>query len=106
MAHGLGAGAWRPAPPLARLPASRFLAAVQLARRCGPTSCNAGLRSNQVMSAGGDEPVVLSEVRGAVGVLTLNRPTRLNAWTGEMQALLYGHLENFEVCMTTRRAKM
>ena len=95
------------APPrLARLPASRFLAAVQLARRCGPTSCNAGLRSNQVMSAGGDEPVVLSEVRGAVGVLTLNRPTRLNAWTGEMQALLYGHLENFEVCMTTRRAKM
>eukprot|EP01047_Picozoa_sp_COSAG01_P118339 COSAG01_NODE_47019_length_394_cov_1.566102_1_plen_29_part_10 len=25
--------------------------------------------------------VVLSEVVGGVGVLTLNRPTRLNAWT-------------------------
>eukprot|EP01052_Picozoa_sp_SAG31_P066891 SAG31_NODE_25685_length_456_cov_1.299720_1_plen_82_part_10 len=40
--------------------------------------------------------VVLSEVVGSVGVLTLNRPERLNAWTGEMQTMLYDGFERFE----------
>lgn len=31
------------------------------------------------------EPVVLSEARGAVLLVTLNRPGRLNAWTDEME---------------------
>jgi enoyl-CoA hydratase/carnithine racemase len=29
--------------------------------------------------------VVLIDVRDGVAVLTLNRPDRLNAWTGKMQ---------------------
>jgi enoyl-CoA hydratase/carnithine racemase len=40
--------------------------------------------------------VVLSEVReDGVGVLTLNRPERLNAWTHEMQVTLFDRLEAF-----------
>ena len=31
-----------------------------------------------------DDDVVLSERRGAVALLTLNRPERLNAWTGQL----------------------
>jgi enoyl-CoA hydratase/carnithine racemase len=40
--------------------------------------------------------VVLSEVVGGVGVLTLNRPARLNAWTAALQRQLYGGLRAFE----------
>lgn len=32
------------------------------------------------------EPVVLSHREGAVAVLTLNRPDRMNGWTGELEA--------------------
>jgi enoyl-CoA hydratase len=39
---------------------------------------------------------VLREVRGNVGILTLNRPRRLNAWTGQMQTELYDGLQAFE----------
>ena len=41
----------------------------------------------------GSEAVVLSEVRGRVGVLTLNRPERMNAWTAEMQTALFDGLD-------------
>ena len=36
-----------------------------------------------------DEPVVLSERRDGVLVLTLNRPARLNAWTRELEELYF-----------------
>ncbi len=37
--------------------------------------------------------VVLSEVReDGVAVLTLNRPERLNAWTGELERRYFGAL--------------
>jgi enoyl-CoA hydratase/carnithine racemase len=35
------------------------------------------------------DPIVLCEVRDNVALLTLNRPGRLNAWTGEMNALYF-----------------
>jgi enoyl-CoA hydratase/carnithine racemase len=35
------------------------------------------------------DPVVLSELRGAVVLLTLNRPDRLNGWTDEMERLYF-----------------
>jgi enoyl-CoA hydratase/carnithine racemase len=38
------------------------------------------------------EPVVLSEHRGAVLLVTLNRPARLNAWTDEMEDLYFDTL--------------
>jgi enoyl-CoA hydratase/carnithine racemase len=37
--------------------------------------------------------VVLAERRGAVLVLTLNRPERLNAWTDELEARYFEHLD-------------
>ncbi len=36
--------------------------------------------------------VVLKEVRDGVAVLTLNRPERLNAWTGELEQTYFGLL--------------
>jgi enoyl-CoA hydratase/carnithine racemase len=39
---------------------------------------------------------VLVCVRGSVGILTLNRPTRLNAWTGPMATALYDGMKAFE----------
>ncbi len=39
------------------------------------------------------EPHVLFERRGRVGLITLNRPDRLNAWTAEMDRLLRRFLE-------------
>jgi 2-(1,2-epoxy-1,2-dihydrophenyl)acetyl-CoA isomerase len=39
------------------------------------------------------EPHVLFERRGRVGVITLNRPHRLNAWTAEMDRLLRESIE-------------
>eukprot|EP00041_Stephanoeca_diplocostata_P028156 m.788167 g.788167 ORF g.788167 m.788167 type:complete len:273 (+) comp23314_c0_seq4:90-908(+) len=38
---------------------------------------------------------VLTEVQGRVGVITLNRPERLNAWNKELQTQLYDALESF-----------
>ena len=37
--------------------------------------------------------VVLMEVQGGVALLTLNRPERLNAWTGEMERAYFDMLE-------------
>jgi enoyl-CoA hydratase/carnithine racemase len=39
------------------------------------------------------EPVVLQERRGAIAVLTLNRPDRMNGWTPEMERLYFDALE-------------
>lgn len=41
-------------------------------------------------------PVVLKTIKGKVGILTLNRPKRLNAWTGPLQTQLYDGLVDFE----------
>ncbi|HZU76459.1 MAG TPA: enoyl-CoA hydratase-related protein [Dehalococcoidia bacterium] len=38
-------------------------------------------------------PVVLFEKRGRVGLITLNRPERLNAWSAEMQEMLRASVE-------------
>jgi enoyl-CoA hydratase/carnithine racemase len=37
--------------------------------------------------------VVEKHLEDGVAILTLNRPERLNAWTGEMEASYFGHLE-------------
>ena len=39
-----------------------------------------------------EEPHVLFEKTGRVGVITLNRPARLNAWSGEMAAGVRSHV--------------
>jgi len=44
------------------------------------------------MSPEGD-PHTLFDKIGRVGVITLNRPKSLNAWTGEMSAKVQEHLE-------------
>lgn len=46
-------------------------------------------------SATATQPVVLFEQRGRVGLITLNRPESLNAWSGEMARLLR---ESIEAC--------
>jgi enoyl-CoA hydratase/carnithine racemase len=45
---------------------------------------------------------VLSEVRGAVGILTLNRPSVLNAWNAAMRARLVEALDELEADETVR----
>lgn len=40
------------------------------------------------------EPHVLYERRGRVGLITLNRPERLNAWSQEMAQLVRQHIED------------
>ena len=40
--------------------------------------------------------LVLAERRGAVLVLTLNRPERLNAWTDALEDRYYAHLDAAE----------
>jgi 2-(1,2-epoxy-1,2-dihydrophenyl)acetyl-CoA isomerase len=40
------------------------------------------------------EPHVLLEKRGRVGIVTLNRPERLNAWSREMARLVREHIAN------------
>ena len=40
-------------------------------------------------SGRGEDPLVRYEVRGAVAVLTLNRPERHNAWTFELEQELF-----------------
>jgi len=43
------------------------------------------------------EEVVLHEVRDdGVGILTLNRPERMNAWTGELETRYFELLEDFD----------
>lgn len=43
------------------------------------------------------EEVVLHEVRDdGVGILTLNRPDRMNAWTGELEDRYFSLLEDFD----------
>jgi enoyl-CoA hydratase/carnithine racemase len=45
------------------------------------------------MSEATQSEVVLSKVEDGVALLTLNRPDRLNAWTGEMERTYFGLLE-------------
>lgn len=45
---------------------------------------------------------VLSEVRGAVGILTLNRPQVLNAWNAAMRSRLVEALDEMEANETVR----
>lgn len=47
------------------------------------------------MSASGEETPVLSEVDGGVGLITLNRPDKLNAWTPAMRLAYFDTLEMF-----------
>ncbi len=42
------------------------------------------------------DDVVLSESRGAVRLLTLNRPERLNAWTGALEQAYFTLLDEAE----------
>ncbi|TWH02677.1 enoyl-CoA hydratase/carnithine racemase [Nocardioides sp. J9] len=42
------------------------------------------------------QETVLAERRGAVAVLTLNRPARLNAWTDELERRYFGLLDEAE----------
>jgi enoyl-CoA hydratase/carnithine racemase len=42
------------------------------------------------------DEVVLTERRGAVGIIFLNRPAALNAWTGRMQQLCFSALAAME----------
>ncbi len=51
---------------------------------------------------GGDAGVVLSEQRGAVLVLTLNRPDRLNAWTRQMETRYFDLLDDADDDPTVR----
>ena len=48
------------------------------------------------MAADPATDLVLAERRGAVLVLTLNRPERLNAWTDALEARYYEHLDAAE----------
>ena len=45
---------------------------------------------------------ILSEVRGPVGILTLNRPDKLNAWNAPMRSRLIEALEELEADETVR----
>jgi 2-(1,2-epoxy-1,2-dihydrophenyl)acetyl-CoA isomerase len=45
------------------------------------------------MTTTATQPAVLFEQQGRVGLITLNRPERLNAWTREMASLLLGHID-------------
>ncbi|MHB8577890.1 MAG: enoyl-CoA hydratase/isomerase family protein [Dehalococcoidia bacterium] len=52
-------------------------------------------REDVMVNATATEPIVLFERRGRVGLITLNRPDRLNAWTRSMGELLH---QNIEAC--------
>ena len=39
---------------------------------------------------------LLKETKGNVGILTLNRPDKLNAWTGPMATALFDGMKEFE----------
>ncbi|MBM3594304.1 MAG: enoyl-CoA hydratase [Alphaproteobacteria bacterium] len=52
-------------------------------------------RDRQSVSAAGDEAPVLSEVDEGVGLITLNRPDKLNAWTPAMRLAYFDVLERF-----------
>jgi hypothetical protein len=43
-----------------------------------------------------EQDVVLTERRGGVGIVYLNRPKQLNAWTGQMQTLCFNALDAME----------
>src|SRR4030088_2334914 len=52
-----------------------------------------GRLEGQAVEGGTMSEVVQCEVREGVALLTLNRPERLNAWTGEMEREYFGLLE-------------
>jgi enoyl-CoA hydratase/carnithine racemase len=43
----------------------------------------------------GQSPAILTEVREGVGIVTLNRPSKLNAWTPAMGSLYFDTLDRF-----------
>src|SRR5690349_15488245 len=45
------------------------------------------------MTTTATQPAVLFEQQGRVGLITLNRPERLNAWTREMAHMLLEYVE-------------
>src|SRR4030088_496456 len=52
-----------------------------------------GTLEDQAVEGGKMSEVVQYEVQDGVALLTLNRPERLNAWTGEMERAYFGMLE-------------
>lgn len=54
---------------------------------------NARMTSTDMISD--SQPPILTDIRETVGIITLNRPERLNAWTPEMATAYFDALEAF-----------